>query len=264
MVDGSVPSALPDRQGAGIDVKALWDELNILLSDHASAHPDTAADTDRCWSQTAAERLLAVVVQLCAWLLALPETERGVSAAAVQHRLMALLLNGGCVPAAVNAATAACRFRVAGTLASHVSRSVQGRSNPATLPSLALAMRALRVLCRGGGDSASSGCGSAAVPLSASCLQTRGGRDRLRMQVMDPSTCCQTHASAETPAVAVVAALQEAAAVQRGFAAIRQRLHPVLQCSCAVHKLVCMAPPLHSRDAGVSAKHGPPGRACHD
>ena len=128
------------------------------------------------WKQEAADSLLSAVTWLCSWLLlaaaAGPAEVIGVLQEHVQQQVAMLLSDGGPVTSALAAASAGCWTELATHIANWVDWALQ-HSDTARLPPLSLAAKALRMQCDAGGRG---------PPLTAGCLRTSRGQDRLRAQ----------------------------------------------------------------------------------
>ena len=135
------------------------------------------AGADETWKQDVACQLLATATQLCAWLLTPLAAQHGAaddgaSAWLTQKDVAALLADGGPVAQALSAASAAQRRELA-FFERYIHRDTP-ESSPEALPPLALAARMLRMLCSADGRLG---------PLSASCLGTDYGDQRLHVEV---------------------------------------------------------------------------------
>jgi hypothetical protein len=121
------------------------------------------------WGQEAADDLLTVVTALCSWLLSDTAAGDADVGEMVQQPMAAVLSDGGPFAGALAAATLHRRTEMQGHLASWIGWASQ-RGDIGRLPPLALAAKALRLLCD-------------AEPLSASCLRTSDGMKRLQTEV---------------------------------------------------------------------------------
>lgn len=121
------------------------------------------------WKQEAAEDLLTAVTALCSWLLSDTAAGDAEVIELVQQPVATVLSDGGPFAGALAAATLPRRTEMAGHLATWISWASQ-RGDVGRLPPLALAAKALRLLCDG-------------EPLSASCLGTSDGMKRLQNEV---------------------------------------------------------------------------------
>jgi hypothetical protein len=156
------------------------------------------------WKQEAACQLLTTTMQLCAWLMAPIAAEHAPSATYTHQHVAALLSDGGPVASALPAASAAQRCEIAA-----VSWAMQ-HCGPDNLPAIALAARALRMLCGGSGGSGAGSGGSTGSsnssgelgPLSAGSLQTKLGKQRLAAEVScTGASCWQLHFLVKGPAI---------------------------------------------------------------
>ena len=129
---------------------------------------------DGAWKQEAAGDALAAVTWLCSWLLSATAAGELISLLQqhVQQRVVQLLSDGGPVASALPAAAAGYRANAAKHIADWVEVALQ-HGGISRVPPLSLAARALRMLC----DS---------EPLSASCLGTSFGEERLHIEVSVP------------------------------------------------------------------------------
>ena len=153
----------------------------------AAAQPAGAAGP---WRQEAARELLSTTMQLCAWLLT-PlaaqhrASDHGASACWTQQHVADLLADGGPVAKALTAVTASQRSELAFFFEHDISRGMPC-SSPEVLPALALAARMLRMLCSDSSSGGGSQNRSERGPLSASCLGTEYGDQRLHVEVLCP------------------------------------------------------------------------------
>ena len=156
----------------------LFGMCMYLTGSAAMAAAESLAVGGGHWQQDAADDLLSVVMQLCSWLLSDTAAVKADQSRLVQQNMqqqVALLLSDrGPAPSALAAASAGHRTDLAKHLANWVRQALQ-RDDLTRLPPLGAAAQALRMLCDAGG--------SAGEPLSASCLHTTYGKERLLTEV---------------------------------------------------------------------------------
>ena len=127
----------------------------------------------RLQTQEAADNLLAVLMQLCVWLLSDTAAcgagdQTHLAQEGAQQVLKCLLADKRHVARALAATSMGHRLKLAQHIASWTSRA-SSQNNVRRLPPLAFAATALRMLCNG-------------EPFSAGCLHTADGCTRLHMQ----------------------------------------------------------------------------------
>lgn len=153
----------------------------------ASATTSSAAamaETGTPWNPKAAGLLLANITRLGVWLLNPLAAGQGASATATHQHLETLLSDGGPAGDAARAAAAAQRVRLAGMLASYVSKAVWLRGSVEMITPLACAMRAIRMLRNGNGSGGDGQRSGVAGPSSTGRRCTPHGEEWLQTEVM--------------------------------------------------------------------------------
>ena len=143
------------------------------LGSTALASAEQHAAGGHLQTQEAADNLLAVLTQLCVWMLSDTaasgaDDRTRLAQEGAQQVLKRLLADRRHVASAIGSASTSRRLGAARLIASWISRAAP-QNDIRRLPPLALAATALRMLCNG-------------EPFSASCLHTADGRTRLHAQ----------------------------------------------------------------------------------
>jgi hypothetical protein len=206
-----------------------------------------ALAADGAWKKAAAGDALAAVTWLCSWLLSATAAGDLISLLQqrVQQHVVQLLSDGGPVASALPAAAAGDCANAAKHIADWVELALQ-HGGISRVPPLSLAARALRMLC----DS---------EPLSASCLGTSFGEERLHIEVsVPPPRRAETKTAEHNSdwAGSFIIKSQPCAAVSLSC----------MHAACSQEELVCVTQPPcpHAAgvDAGGTAVHAARKRGC--